>query len=166
MVVAWMENSSEPIMLASTGIDRMLIRLPAGANETGMLFLRVNIRDRLCAVRHYDLNPVQVKNDFETILSIIEGIDLFNDTLNDTDPIRFRLHNLDPNIQGQALVSFSRMMNDLNKRMIEKATESRSTLLCFGEEKISLRILRIHRWSLLCYAYSKRSRSSLSTQSK
>lgn len=120
------------MILSSTGSNLIKLRLPVGHNQTGLLFLRIQIQDTLNAVRIFDLKPIQVKADRDEIVSLIDEIQLFNDTTsNDTDPILFGLKNEDLNIQGQILTSYSQLINDLNKEILVNAVESILFLIVF-----------------------------------
>lgn len=77
-------------------------------------------------------NLFKVKADLDEIVSLIDNIQLFNDTTsNDTDPIPFGLKNEDLNIQGQILTSYSQLINDLNKEILVNDVESILFLIVF-----------------------------------
>lgn len=111
-------------MLASTGVESIVLRLPMGDNQTYLLHLSVYIQDNRDAIKRYKLGSVRVEPDFQELDSIIEGVHLLNDTTNDTDLVRAQLADLDPNIQSQVLTSLLTLMNAINAEMIETSIQS------------------------------------------
>ena len=126
---AWTTDESNPVMLASTGLNKIELRLPPGANQTSVLNLRVDIQDTLLAVTRCQLDSVYVGNDREELIAIVDGTQLLNDSSNDTDPIRVQLEDPDPNIRSQVLTSLSKLLNDLNDEIIENSIHSDDFLI-------------------------------------
>ena len=108
-------------MLTSTGSNTIELYLPPGANQTFQLNLRVQIRDTLRAVTRYELGSVFVQPDKEGLSAIADDTFWQDNNGSGIDSFRAKLTESEWGVRSQILMSLSKLMNDLNDKLIQTA---------------------------------------------
>ena len=113
-------------MLGSTAETPMALRLPAGDDDESLVHIVVHIQDRLECVQRYNLTPVIVRADRMEIDGLISELLFDINTTNETSDLLKQLIDPDQNIQTQALISWSKILNTIDEEIIGNAVKGRT----------------------------------------
>lgn len=114
------------MMLGSTAETTMELHLPAGDDNASLVHVVVHIQDTLQCVKRYNLTPVVVRADKIEIDGLISELLFDINTTNETNGLLEQLTNPDQNIQTQALISWSKILNIIDEEIIENAIKGRT----------------------------------------
>jgi hypothetical protein len=124
----WTTNVSRQVMIGWSGSKSSKVRLPSGDGNTSAINIIVEIQDSFGCVTQYDkLPPVVVvpnKEDIETLIkdSFVNSTSI---EVNNGNSVIESLASADETIVEQLLTSFSQVINDMNKEILEIGAASK-----------------------------------------
>jgi hypothetical protein len=119
--LGWTSEISTKTIIAYSSISTFQVRLPAGDNQTSLLYLIISIRDQLDGITEYNLSSVIVRLDLQELNNFINDIE----HLSNTNSIVQLLASENQNIVGQIITSFSQQLNQMNNQNINQAVSSK-----------------------------------------
>ncbi|CAF1071686.1 unnamed protein product [Adineta steineri] len=122
-IYGYTSDISEQTIIAFSSTSDFQVFLPAGDENTSLLYIIVHIRDTLDCVTEYNMSSIIVQTNS------IDLIDFTNTLHNDTDslmnnPFIQLLSSGNQNIVGQLITSFSQEFNKINTENIQNAVSN------------------------------------------
>jgi len=113
------KDSKEKLMIAFSSVSTFQIQLPAGDEQTGLIYLTISIRDQLNCLTEFNLSTVTVLPNSAALSDLLN-----NFQSSTTNPIVELLSSGNQNTIGQVLTSVSQQFNKINSENINKAAAS------------------------------------------
>ena len=112
------------MMVAFSAVPTIQLRLPAGDDNTSLIYLVASIRDTLDCVKQSNISSVTVLPDSEKMAHLIETLQ--NPSSDKTkDPLVQILSSGNQNTIGQVISSLSQQFNKINNQTVENAVASK-----------------------------------------
>ena len=108
-------TSSHKMIIAFSSMSTFQVLLPAGDDQTAVLYLMVEIRDQLNCITQYNMSSITVWPDVVVISDLISNLQ---------NPIAQLLASGDQNTVGQVLTIVSQQVNMMSTETVAKAVSS------------------------------------------
>lgn len=112
---SWTNDYSQKILIAFSSSSTLEVLLPAGDDQTAVLYLMVEIRDQLNCITQYNMSSITVWPDVVVISDLISNLQ---------NPIAQLLASGDQNTVGQVLTIVSQQVNMMSTETVAKAVSS------------------------------------------
>jgi hypothetical protein len=124
--LAWTNDQSNRVLIGYTTSTILQVRMPIGDLNSTLLQLIVHVRDLNDCVTEWNMDPISVISDMNSITNLITMIQssLENSTLITSNPIINILYSGNQNDICQSLVSVSQILNMMANQYLEIAIAS------------------------------------------
>jgi hypothetical protein len=123
IILGYTTDRSQELMVAFSFISDFEVRLPAGNDNTSLLYLFIQIRDTLDCVNEFNMSSVIVTIDSSGISDLINTFQNSASSLT-TNPLVQLLSSGNQNTVGQILTSLSQQFNKMNIESLQNAVSS------------------------------------------
>ena len=112
------------MMIAFSAASTFQIRLPAGDDQTSLLYFTVDIRDTLDCITELNMSYITVRPDTDGINDLINNLQSSSNGLTNNPIVRL-LAGGDQNTVGQIITSLSQQFNKMNSKSVANAVSSK-----------------------------------------
>jgi hypothetical protein len=113
------------MIVAFSEVSIFQVRLPAGDDQTSLLYLIINIRDTLDCITEFNMSSISVLPDLVGIANLISDIQSSSSAIT-TNPTVQLLASGNQNIVGQVIVALSQQFNKMNSESLNTAVSGES----------------------------------------